>query len=557
MHTWSLLITAALGLQDTPAQADLAIVHVDVVDVMIGELVPDQTILIAGDRIAWVGPAADVRMPQGTEVVLGEGRFLIPGLWDMHVHLQYAWDAEVSLPMFLAHGVTGVRDMASDVQEPNQGFSGLPDLLAWRERIERGELAGPRLLALSTWPVAADGQLGGDAEALVDGFVERGAEFIKVLQGLSMEAYFDLIFAAEERGLAVAGHVPLAVGMIEASKAGQISIEHARDFLFDGFPGGAQWRAVTKTQNPPTEVLRRMVDEHDPSLVRQVAEILAENATRYCPTHVTRRFDAFADDLAFLDDSRRAYVPALRWDSWALDAGNVVARDPSVEGRAVLMDFYRLGLEDTATAVDAGVEVLAGTDANDSYAFPGSGLHDELEELVSAGLTPARALQAATSTGARFLDLTSDHGSIEAGKLADLVLLDGNPLLDVSQTRSIEAVIFDGRLYTRADLDALMQGVEERVEQLDPEVEVSAAALERYVGAYESPRGQLEVFLAQGALNLRFPGRGPMRLRARSETEFVFLANEASVTFQVDDDEAVTGLRFEQDGQGGTARRIE
>ena len=257
MHTWSLLITAALGLQDTPAQADLAIVHVGVVDVMIGELVPDQTILIVGDRIAWVGPAADARMPRGTEVVLGEGRFLIPGLWDMHVHLQYAWDAEVSLPMFLAHGVTGVRDMASDVQEPNQGFSGLPDLLAWRERIERGELAGPRLLALSTWPVAADGQLGGDAEALVDGFVERGAEFIKVLQGLSMEAYFDLIFAAEERGLAVAGHVPLAVGMIEASKAGQISIEHARDFLFDGFPGGAQWRAVTKTQNPPTEVLRQ------------------------------------------------------------------------------------------------------------------------------------------------------------------------------------------------------------------------------------------------------------------------------------------------------------
>ena len=188
MHTWYLLLTVVFGAQDASVQPDLAIVHVDVVDVAAGGLVSDQTVLIAGSRIDWIGPADDARVPAGTTVVEGAGKFLIPGLWDMHVHLQRDWDAEVSLPMFLAHGVTGVRDMASDVREPSQGFPGLPGLLMWRESIARGELVGPRLLALSSWPVAADAQLNGDAGALVDGFVERGADFIKVLQGLSIEA---------------------------------------------------------------------------------------------------------------------------------------------------------------------------------------------------------------------------------------------------------------------------------------------------------------------------------------------------------------------------------
>jgi len=557
MNSTLLLLSLIAGSHAPPQDPKLAIVHVGVVDVAQGELLPDQTVLITEDRIVWVGPADEARVPDATKVLEGTGKFLIPGLWDMHVHLQWVWDAQISLPMFIAFGVTGVRDMASDVQTPSKDQPGLPALLAWREQIARGELVGPRLLALSSWPVATDRQTRGDAEALIDEFIERGADFVKVLQGLSAEVYFDIVYSAEERGLSVAGHVPLSVGMIEASNAGQVSIEHARDFLFDGFRGSAEWRRTTNTQNPPTAILRRMVDEHDPALVRRVAKVMAKNGTRYVPTHVTRRFDAFADDQAFLDDPRQVYVPALRWDSWAFDAGNVIARDPTPEGRAVLMDFYTKGLEATRTALDAGVAVLAGTDSNDSYVFPGSSLHDELQELVKAGLSPAQVLRTATQAGAEFLGRTEDHGAIEAGKKADLVLLRDNPLGDISHTRSIDAVIFDGRLHTRRDLDDLMRSVAAEVAKMDPVIEVAEAQLERFVGTFEAPMGRVDVSRVDNVLYFRIRGRPRMRLRALSETRFVFLPREITITFDVGSDGEVTSLRFEQGGQESMARKVE
>jgi imidazolonepropionase-like amidohydrolase len=556
MHFLPSLLWLVCLPQEAPLEL-VAITHVGLVDVAKGELQPDQTVLIRGDRIAWVGPASEASVPDGAVLVQGKGMFLIPGLWDMHVHLQWNWDAEVSLPLFLAYGVTGVRDMASDNRDPSADRPSLPGLRAWREQIERGELLGPRLLALSTWPVARDQDIGGDAGALVDSFVERGADFIKVMQGLSADAYFDLVFTAEEHGLPVTGHVPLSLGMIEASMAGQVSIEHARDFLFDGFPGSADWRSTTDTQNPPTAVLRRMVDEHDPELVRRVAEVMVENETRYVPTHITRRFDAMADDEAFRADPREVYIPALRWDGWGFDAENVVARDPSPAGREVLMEFYTRGLEATGTAMRAGVQILAGTDANDSYAFPGSGLHEELEELVKAGLTPAQALKAATLSGALFLEKTADFGSIAAGKKADLVLLRENPLVDVSNTQAIETVFFDGRAYVREDLDEMLERVAAFVAEMNPGIELPSESLDRYVGSYESPQGTLAVSKAGDTLYLRFPRRGGMRLRALSETEFVFLPRAASVTFDLSDEGEVLSLRFEQGGQGGTAKKVE
>jgi hypothetical protein len=538
-----------------PQDPGLALTHVNVVDVAAGELRADQTVVIQGARIAWTGAADEARVPAGATVIDAHGKYLVPGLWDMHVHIQRDFDLDVSLPMFLVHGVTGVRDMASDVQGPEPGKPGIAGLLEWRAEIEAGERVGPRLLQLSSWPVASDRQVGGDAEALIETFAARGVELVKVLQGLSTEVYFDVMFAAEERGLPVTGHVPLSVGMIEASHAGQVSIEHARDFLFDGFAGSAEWRRVTDTQNPPTSILRRMVDEHDAALVRRVSEVLVANGTRYVPTHVTRRFDAFADDPGYRDDPRARYVPAIRWDSWAFDAENVVERDASPAGRTVFMDFYKRGLEATGTAFAAGVEVLAGTDANDSYIFPGSSLHDELDELVKAGLTPAEALRAATLSNARFLQREADYGTVAAGKVADLVLLAANPLESIANARKIEAVVFDGRLHDRAQLDELQEEVAARVAALDPSVDVPAETLASYVGTYDSPDAPLELTLEDGLLHLGFPGRGRMRLRPRSTTEFVFLPREAVVTFTVEG-ETVVGLSFRQGSQGGTATKV-
>jgi hypothetical protein len=185
--------------------------------------------------------------------------------------------------------------------------------------------------------------------------------------------------------------------------------------------------------------------------------------TWYVPTHVTRRMDAFADDPVFRNDARSRYIPKTRWTEWNADADRMVALDPSPEGRRVMRGFYEKGLAITGRAHAAGVNIVLGTDAGDSFVFPGSSVHDELGEFVKAGLTPAQALAAATLRAAVFLGRDQDYGSVAVGKRADLVLLGANPLERIEHTRRIDAVIVGGRVLGRADLDGLLAGVERAV----------------------------------------------------------------------------------------------
>ena len=246
----------------------------------------------------------------------------------------------------------------------------------------------------------------------------------------------------------------------EASEAGVRSVEHARDFLFDCFPGSAAFRAGARSQNPSVDEMRAMVDEHDEAACAEEFETFVRNDTWYVPTHVTRRMDAFADDPSFRDDPRARYIWSDIWDEWQTDADQMVALDPSPEGRRVMRAFYEAGLEITGRAHAAGVHVLLGTDAGDTYVFFGSSVHDELGELVKAGLSPGEALAAATVRAAEFLGLEADYGTVEAGKRADLVLLRANPLDAIEHTREIEAVFFGGRRLSRTDLDAMLDEVE-------------------------------------------------------------------------------------------------
>jgi len=209
-----------------------------------------------------------------------------------------------------------------------------------------------------------------------------------------------------------------------------------------------------------------MVDEHEASQCDELFAAMRDNGTWLVPTHITRKMDAFADDRGYRDDPRLRYIHPFQRMVWSKDANGMVANDPSPEGRKAYMNFYEKGLELTGAAHRAGVPLLAGTDANDTYAFPGSGLHDELEELVKAGLTPSEALVAATVSPARYFGVEGEYGSIAEGKAADMVLLRENPLTDIRNTRSIEAVVLGGRLYRREDLDALLTDVEASVESL-------------------------------------------------------------------------------------------
>lgn len=474
-HRRSLVAVVPVLLALTAAPAVLhsqstlqAITDVSVVDVRSGSVLPGRTVVIADGRIRSV--EAEGAVPPGATVIDGGGRYLMPGLLDMHAHLKHPVAPDLLMPQYIAHGVTGVRDMGSDCQgEAKEGDVCLEAMQAWRARIEEGTLLGPRLLALSSFALNPpwDFEVPEDqARALVRGYAERGAEFIKIYYRLSPQALGWILDEANRSGIAVGGHIPLRVTSREASAGGLRSLEHARDFLFDCFPGSAAFRAEATSQNPPMDVMRAMVEHHDEDRCAETFETFVANDTWYVPTHVTRRMDAYADDPAFRDDARRRYIPTFLWEDWQEDADRMVALDPSPEGRATMRGFYEAGLAITGRAHDAGVRVLLGTDAGDTYVFPGSGAHDELGELVKAGLTPAEALAAGTIAGAEFLGRADEFGTVEPGKRADLLLLDANPLADIANVRRIHAVIFDGRVYDRAALDALLAQVEARIAAL-------------------------------------------------------------------------------------------
>lgn len=464
-----LLGSDVVGQQADSAAADLAITDVNVVDVLKGRVLAGRTILIRDGVIDGIEPASHVRSSAARVTIDGDGGYLIPGLLDMHAHIRGngmpEWiTTDWFMPLLLANGVTGIRDMNSACDDPSQGPVCLPEMRAMAERVEAGDLLGPRLLALSSWMVNPPWDYDlteEEARQVVGMFHEQGVDLIKVYFRLSPEGLGWIADEASTVGLATAGHIPLRMTAAEASDAGLRSLEHARDFLFDCFPGSGEFRASATSQNPPVELMRAMVDQHDPTVCAEAFRTMVRNDTWYVPTHVTRRMEAMAGDSAFRNDPRNRYVFPPLLDDWNRDADGVVARDSSVAGRDTYMDFYRKGLEITGAAHGAGVRILAGSDGGDSFVFPGSGLHDELVELVAAGLSPAEALRAATSDGAEFLGLGERYGSVEVGKRADLVLLADNPLEDIENVRGIQAVIFRGEALDRERLDALLRQAEE------------------------------------------------------------------------------------------------
>jgi hypothetical protein len=471
-----LLVLAGCGTTQVPAPqdpADLALTHVNVVDVQNGRLVPDQTVLIRGGRIARVAAASDLREPSATRVVDGRGKYVIPGLFDMHAHLTLSGRAnEVEFPLFIAHGVTGVRVMGADCRLPAPGNTGcLESHRDWQRQIEAGTLLGPRLLALGSWPVnGASGitdampayfkaNSAEDGQQLARYFKQRGVDFIKIYGGIPRAGFLGLAEEARKLNLPFAGHEPSGLSALELSNAGMRSLEHSRIFLLNCFSGADSLRQGL-LRLPGTALRRRLVDGYDPAICADVFRTFARNRTYITPTHLTRRMDAFAHDSAYRADPRMRFIPPVQRFRWLADASQMVFQDSSAAGRRSFMDAYRKGLELTGTAHRAGVPIMLGTDAGDSFVFPGASVHDELEELIRAGLSPPEALRAATLNGAEFLGRTADLGAVEASRFADLVLLEANPLNNIRNTRAIWAVVFRGQLLDRATLDGMLAGVE-------------------------------------------------------------------------------------------------
>ncbi|HEX8261388.1 MAG TPA: amidohydrolase family protein, partial [Allosphingosinicella sp.] len=433
----ALILWPAAGAPLPTPGRDLVIANVRVVDVERGLAGLSTSVTIRGGVITAIGPpAAGHALP----VIDGGGGYLVPGFWDMHMH-SFQLSPQLHLPLFLANGVTSVRDMMDCPGERDSLIACLADKKQWTAKAEAGRLASPRFVSIASYYFEDPALTPAEASARAGAYAARGLDELKVYNRLSRPAYFRVAAEARRSGMRLTGHLPKAVALEEALASGHRSFEHAHVLVRHCFARSEDWRAGRLEHMPPTRLARFMVLGHDRDRCRRTYEALRRSGAWLVPTHVTREEDARAGDPAFLQDSRLAYLdPLSRW-AFRDDLAGTRAEYPGREGEEALGRYFRLGLRLTGEAHRAGVPILVGTDT----ALGGFRYHDEMAHLVRAGLSPAAVLRAATLDAARFAGLESSAGSVTVGKRADLVLLDSNPLENIANTRRIRLVLLAGR----------------------------------------------------------------------------------------------------------------
>ena len=444
------------GAQSQP----LVFTHATVIDPTGPSPKSDMTVIVVGNRISALGKTDRVRLPKGAQVVDATGKFLIPGLWDMHVHSPSDKQTrEIFLPLTIANGVTGVRHMF-----------GTEAVLKQRSDILSGVVLGPRMIVGSP-PVdgpnpmfqgsisVANASVGREA---VLSLKQNGYDFIKVYQFLPREAYFAIANEARKQNISFAGHVPFSVSAAEASDAGQKSFEHLFGVNLACSTQEASLRPllaeaaanVGKDFAPHIELFIRNESEplagYNEQKAATLFKYLTKNGTYIVPTLVLHRSLGLGADPAFRNDPRLKYMTQdiKQLFDWVL--GFFKSYRPVYEHFLVTVGAMH----------QAGVKILAGTDTFNAYLFPGFSLHDELALLVEAGLSPLQALQAATVNPARYLGLSNLLGTIEKGKIADLVLLEANPLENIGNTKKIAAVVVNGRYLPKESLQKMLADVE-------------------------------------------------------------------------------------------------
>jgi len=418
--TVATLVVAVLASGSLAAQTrPIAITRVNVVDVTSGRIIPNSTVVVDGTTIADVAPNG--KAPANAQVVDGQDKFLIPGLWDMHAHTEAS--GEAWLPLYVANGVTGIRDMGS----------ALDYILQMRDGTASGRILGPRIFAAGPilddapgdWPFRMRVKTADEGRAAVQLLKMRGVDLIKVHDNTPMPVFFAIAEEARRQGLPLAGHVPRGLTVEQVVEAGQRNIEHlSNGRMWRTCSGGGTYRP--DACRPFFEMLAQKGVWQTPTLVA-IAEILSIG---------TPRSEVSAEQMAYAGKQIRAM--------WAGNQGLVnpdainALRATAATSAVVVNDM-----------VKAGVGVLAGCDSM----IAGYCVHDELTAMVRGGMTPIAALQTATLNPARYFGIEQKAGTVARGRSADLVLLDANPIADIANVRRIRAVIVAGRLLDRHALD--------------------------------------------------------------------------------------------------------
>jgi imidazolonepropionase-like amidohydrolase len=468
------LLLIVIGVLRLPAQIaseeGFAFTHVTVIDVERGLARHDQTVVIRGNRIAAAAPSRQTGLvPRGTRIIEARSKYLIPGLWDMHAHGPFSADLFV---LHAGHGVTGIRHVGGP----------LAAAVAFRQterlktgdypmRVRVGALSGPGLDAFEQYPqfpglamIVTSPEEGRHA---VDALHAAKMDFVKIHTQMTRETWLAIVTRAREVGMPFAGHVPYAVSPAEASDAGQKSIEHLTGVAIACSSDEEKIRREARA-TPPSAAGTAPRFEHATServlstfrvdKCRALARRFATNRTWQVPTLVVIDPDRCCRRGS--DDPRAKYLPAWLVKWWEDTSVESPEKDVSLSRR-----MFQKRLEIVGILHRSGVPLLAGTDMLLPWVYPGLSLHDELVWFVRAGLSPAEALRTATLNPAVYFERTADLGTVTAGKLADLVLLDADPLSDIGNTRRVRAVVLDGQLFERSTIEKLLDDVAKRAQR--------------------------------------------------------------------------------------------
>ena len=464
--TWAIAAVATVGVsscsssqslnEQAPAvnaghgQKALVFTHVTVIDATGAPAKPNMTVVVKGDRIEALGKTGIITVPQNAQVVDATGKFLIPGLWDMYIFPYDRNDADKEyLSIYIANGITGVS-----IQ------NGYPLHHKWREEIMAGKLIGPRMVIGCS---SVNGPPGRGKCTIVTNedegrqFVrkskEEGSDFVTVGIYIQRDVFFGMVDEANKLGLPLVGHLPSSVTLTEASDAGLQTLQGAVFVVFECLPGDVlEYRKKAEKIRALNDLYAKYKFVADtPYSEEKAAKVFArlvKNNTWVCPTLIVRRGGDY-----IVPKSRFKYMPLSIRDK---SKDRAIANATNEEVRDALRKFFEKNLAVVGAMNDAGVGLLAGTD---TYG-PGLDLQDELELLVRAGLSPMEALQAATYNAAKCLGLLDSMGTVERGKVADLVLLDSNPLKDIGNTRKIAAVVVGGKIFDKPALQNIFAQVE-------------------------------------------------------------------------------------------------